>query len=99
MIKRIVKMSFMPEKVDDFKAIFKNNWQYIKGFKGCHHVELLQDKKNTNVFFTYSMWESEEHLNAYRDSELFSKVWGATKLLFNDKPQAWSVNQLDFDFD
>jgi len=34
MIKRIVKMSFVPEKIEDFKSIFENNWQYIKGFKG-----------------------------------------------------------------
>jgi quinol monooxygenase YgiN len=97
MIKRIVKMSFDPARVEDFKTIFKNNWKYIKGFEGCSHVELLQDKLHSHVFFTYSIWQSEEHLNRYRDSELFAKVWGATKALFNDKPQAWSVNELKFD--
>lgn len=89
-------MSFAPGKVEDFKSIFENNWKYIKGFEGCDHVELLQDKLNTNIFFTFSLWKSEEHLNAYRDSELFSRVWGATKILFNDKPQAWSLNELNF---
>ena len=96
MIKRIVKMSFVPEKIEDFKSIFENNWQYINGFKGCDHVELLQDKLNKNIFFTFSLWQSEEHLNAYRNSELFAKVWGATKILFNDKPSAWSLDELDF---
>ena len=97
MIKRIVKMSFVPEKVEDFKMIFKNNWKYIKGFEGCSHVELLQDKLHSNIFFTFSLWQSEEHLNAYRDSELFANVWGATKILFNDKPQAWSLIEQTFD--
>lgn len=97
MIKRIVKMSFMPEKVEAFKSIFENNWKFIKGFEGCSHVELLQDKLDPGVFFTYSLWQSEEHLNAYRNSELFSKVWSATKVLFNDKPQAWSVQEVSFD--
>jgi len=96
MIKRIVKMSFVPEKVEDFKAIFEKNWTLIKGFEGCAHVELLQDKLHPNVFFTFSLWKSEEHLNAYRDSELFGSVWGATKALFNDKPQAWSLSELNF---
>lgn len=96
MIKRIVKMSFDPGKVEDFKAIFKTNWQYISGFDGCSHVELLQDKLHSNIFFTFSLWQSEEHLNAYRDSELFARVWGATKQLFNDKPQAWSLTELRF---
>ena len=96
MIKRIVKMSFVPGKVEEFKMIFQANWQYIKGFEGCQHVELLQDKLHSNVFFTFSLWQSEEHLNAYRDSELFAKVWSATKILFNDKPQAWSLDELQF---
>ena len=96
MIKRIVKMSFMPEKVEEFKNIFLTNWQRIKGFEGCSHVELLQDENNPSLFFTYSLWQSEEHLNSYRNSELFSKVWGATKILFNDKPQAWSVKEISF---
>lgn len=94
MIKRIVKMSFKPENIEDFKHIFKTNWQKIKGFEGCSHVELLQDEHAPNIFFTYSLWESETHLNNYRHSELFEKVWGATKILFNDKPQAWTVKEV-----
>lgn len=97
MIKRIVKMSFMPDKCEAFKKIFETNWTFIKGFEGCNHVELLQDENNSSIFFTYSLWLSEEHLNKYRDSELFSKVWGATKVLFNDKPQAWTVKEICFD--
>lgn len=96
MIKRIVKMSFAPDKVEDFKEVFRTNWTFIRGFEGCDHVELLQDELHPNIFFTYSLWKSEEHLNAYRDSELFAKVWGKTKILFNDKPQAWTVKELKF---
>ncbi len=94
MIKRIVKMSFKPEHINTFKTIFKNNWQHIKGFKGCQHVELLQDKNNPCVFFTYSLWDNEESIETYRNSELFNTVWAATKILFNDKPQAWSVAEV-----
>jgi heme oxygenase (mycobilin-producing) len=90
-------MSFTPEKVEEFKTIFKTNWKLIKGFEGCDHVELLQDQFSPNVFFTYSLWRSQEQLDAYRNSELFSKVWSVTKQLFNDKPQAWSVKELKFD--
>ena len=96
MIKRIVKMSFQTGKVEEFKSVFEANWKLIAGFEGCKHVELLQDRTHPNIFFTFSVWESEDHLNAYRDSELFAKVWGKTKILFNDKPQAWSLNDLSF---
>lgn len=90
-------MSFRPEEVPAFKAIFETNWPSIRGFSGCSHVELLQDENDTTVFFTYSLWESEKHLNAYRDSELFGRVWGAARLLFRDKPQAWSLREVNFD--
>jgi len=96
MIKRIVKMSFKPEHISDFVEVFKTNWNKIKNFEGCEHVELLQDESNPNIFFTYSLWQSEEHLNKYRDSELFKIVWSKTKTLFNDKPEAWSVKELKF---
>ena len=96
MIKRIVKMSFNSENIEAFKTIFETNWTKIKGFEGCEHVELLQDKNNPEIFFTYSLWQSEEHLDNYRNSELFNGVWASTKALFNAKPEAWSVDQLLF---
>lgn len=89
-------MSFKPESVEGFKKIFETNWQRIKGFEGCSHVELLQDENQPGIFFTYSLWQSEAHLNAYRNSELFANVWGATKVLFNAKPEAWTVKQIEF---
>ncbi len=96
MIKRIVKMSFELEKVEKFKSIYELNWHKIKGFEGCLHVELLQDRSSPSIFFTYSNWESENHLNNYRDSILFKTVWASTKVLFNQKPEAWTLNVLEF---
>ena len=89
-------MSFMPEKVEEFKHIFKTNWQHIKGFEGCEHVELLQSETEPHIFFTFSLWKDETFLEKYRRSQLFETVWSATKKLFDDKPQAWSVKELEF---
>lgn len=96
MIKRIVKMSFELEEVEKFKSIYELNWHKIKGFEGCFHVELLQDRSSPSIFFTYSNWESENHLNNYRDSIVFKTVWASTKVLFNQKPEAWTLNVLEF---
>ncbi len=96
MIKRIVKMSFELEKVEKFKSIYELNWHKIKGFEGCLHVELLQDHSSPSIFFTYSNWESENHLNNYRESILFKTVWASTKVLFNQKTEAWTLNVLEF---
>lgn len=93
MIVRIVQMTFKPENVDIFLHLFEERKQLIRHFEGCTHLELWQDAHAANIFFTYSMWDSEEHLNHYRFSELFKDTWARTKALFAEKPQAWSVNR------
>ncbi len=94
MINRFVKMTFHPENIDRFKDIFIASQPLIAAMEGCIHVELMQDINNPSVFFTYSTWESPVFLEAYRHSELFQGVWAKTKILFSDKPEAWSVNPL-----
>ena len=94
MIKRIVKMTFQAEKTADFEAIFKNAKPKILNMEGCKHLELWRSTAQPNVFFTYSFWQSEYHLNEYRSSELFCKTWKVTKALFEDKPAAWSVEEI-----
>lgn len=91
---RIVKMSFSEENIDTFLANFHSNKDKIRAVEGCELLELLRDKNNTNIFFTYSYWKSEADLENYRQSDLFKSVWSKTKVLFNNKPQAWSVNKL-----
>lgn len=92
MIIRIVKMSFEPSKVKDFLEVFDASKERIRSFEGCSHLKLLNDINSPNIFFTYSHWESEAHLDAYRNSELFQATWARTKVLFNAKPEAWSVD-------
>lgn len=87
-------MSFEPSKIEQFLANFDAKKQQIRNFEGCGFLELYRDKEKTNVFFTYSFWKSEADLENYRHSELFKGVWAETKILFNDKPEAWSVDKL-----
>ena len=93
MIVRIVQMTFRTEAITDFEQLFEERKERIRHFGGCRHLELWQDSANPAIFFTYSHWESEAHLNHYRFSEFFKDTWGRTKALFADKPQAWSVMQ------
>jgi len=95
MLVRIVKMSFSEEHIDTFLANFHHNKIEIRNFKGCRLLELYRDKQDSNVFFTYSYWNSETDLEHYRNSELFKTVWAQTKPLFNNKPQAWSVEKIE----
>lgn len=95
MLVRIVKMTFNPEKIDEFLINFNASKNEIRNFAGCRLLELYRDKNNTNVFFTYSYWDDELALENYRNSSLFNEVWAKTKVLFSERPQAWSVNKLN----
>jgi quinol monooxygenase YgiN len=95
MLVRIVKLSIDNKHIAQFKSNFEVSKQNIRQFKGCQFLELYQEKHNKNLFFTYSYWNSEEDLNNYRNSDLFLGIWAKTKPMFNDKPEAWSVNKLD----
>lgn len=94
MFVRIVKMSFHPENIDKFLANFDKKKEFIRNSPGCRLLELYRGKQDENIFFTYSYWDKEEDLENYRNSELFKEVWAETKVLFNDRPQAWSVDKV-----
>lgn len=91
MIIRVVKLYFASEHIEAFKQVFEESSPVIHTFDGCSHVALWQDIHDPCRFFTYSHWESEDALNAYRHSDFFKATWAKTKALFADKPEAWSV--------
>ena len=88
-------MSFDPSKIDEFLSNFELNKNKIRAFEGCNLLELYRDQNNTNVYFTYSYWNTEKDLENYRNSDLFKAVWARTKTLFNKKPEAWSVDKIE----
>ncbi len=94
MITRLVKLELTADKADQFKIIFDQYKDRIKAQEGCFQVELLQDENNPSLFFTHSIWESEDHLNRYRKSTLFGEVWPKTKTFFTNKAEAWSLNKV-----
>lgn len=91
---RIVKMTFQEDKIPEFLSNFDKVKQHIRDFDGVERLELLNDKNNPNIYFTYSFWKSEQHLENYRHSDLFKSVWAKTKPLFASKAEAWSVDQI-----
>jgi heme-degrading monooxygenase HmoA len=94
MITRIVKLSFREEAVSAFLSIFEESKASIAAFPGQKDLTLLRDRMHHHVFFTISIWENAEALEAYRKSELFASVWSRTKALFAEKAEAWSLDEL-----
>jgi len=94
MIIRIVKMSFQPDKTSDFLSVFNKSKEKIASVEGIISLELIRDRDNKNIFFTISKWKNEDFLEKYRKSELFQNTWSKTKILFNQKPEAWSTETI-----
>lgn len=92
---RIVKMIFRFEETQNFEELFNAVKPKIENQEGCNGVQLLRDIKDNRIYFTYSNWDSETHLQAYRNSELFAETWKKTKALFDGKPEAWSVDAIE----
>ena len=90
---RIVKLTLKPEYVNDFLNHFESVKNDINSFPGCKGIKLLQDKKDENILFTYSQWESEDDLENYRSSDLFQSIWPTVKQWFGGKAEAWSTDQ------
>lgn len=93
MMKRIVKMKFRKESVETFLNLFESVKFKISGLEDCHSLELVQ-AFDEQTFFTISIWENEEALNAYRNSEMFKETWTVVKTLLEIKAEAWSTNSL-----
>jgi quinol monooxygenase YgiN len=88
---RVVRLTFMPDRVNEFLEIFRDSVALIRSSEGCRGVRLMRDADSPNVFFTISLWESAGHLERYRDSELFRDTWAHTKVLFAAPPLAHST--------
>lgn len=95
MVARIVKMTFKENLIEQFLEVFEQSKIAIRQFQGCQHLELHRGKDHPTIFFTYSHWESEEALQQYRNSTLFKQTWAKTKVLFDAKAEAWTLEMID----
>ncbi len=87
-------MTFQETKIDNFKDLAMTIKDRIRNFPGCEHLDLLQDNSESNIFFSYSYWQSEDALNEYRKSDFFRQTWSKTRQWFSAKPEAWTLDHL-----
>ena len=95
MLLRTVRMTFRPDRLDAFLALFAEARPRIRAAPGCRHLELWQDTRFPNVVTTYSEWDDAEALDAYRHSDLFRSTWARTTPLFAAAPVAHSQTRAD----
>jgi quinol monooxygenase YgiN len=87
-------MTFMESRIDDFMDLEKSICRDIRRFKGCRHLEILQDIHNRCVFFSYSHWESESDLEDYRRADFFKETWATLCRWFREAPETWTLKIL-----
>lgn len=95
MIVRIVKLTFQEGKAEEFIGIFQKTKKKIRHFRGNIFLELLRDKKDTNVFMTYSVWSTEHDLERYRESELFQETWATIKVMFAKNAEVMTMDRIE----
>lgn len=90
MIIRIVELQFESDSASRAVKLVKDIAPKVRQSSGCLHLEILVDVRKGGHISTYSKWESEDHLNAYRDSQLFKNFWASVKPHFKVPARAWS---------
>lgn len=90
MLLRTVRMTFDPSRVEAFLELFAEARPKIRAQPGCHHLELWRDARFPNVLTTFSRWDDDDALQAYRHSDLFRTTWKRTTPLFAAAPVARS---------
>lgn len=96
MIIRIVELKINTENLDKASDLLAEASSKVRGMKGCSHLHILSDIRKTNHITTYSYWDTEADLDAYRHSEVFKSFWGEIKPLFALPARAWSSKTLHY---
>jgi (4S)-4-hydroxy-5-phosphonooxypentane-2,3-dione isomerase len=87
-------MTFRNDACDAFLELFETYKNQIRGAEGCEYLELLRERPDSNVFFTYSHWREDKYLQQYRESETFAVVWPKTKAMFAAPAETWSTEAI-----
>ena len=90
MIIRIVDLQIQERHIERAKELISEVAPKVRAFNGCLYLELNYDLHKLGHVQTYSRWISEDHLNEYRDSDVFLSFWKNLKPLFEIPARAWS---------
>ena len=81
MILVTMKMVVLPVKRKEFLQTIQALIQSIRNEKGCIKCSACQDIENKNIFRLLEEWETQQDLDHYLRSDLFTVLLGAKNLL------------------
>ncbi len=96
MVIRLVRMRFRSEEVERFLALYDRAYPVIVKQPGCHSVQLVREVNDPTAFATWSVWNDEASLDAYRRSAFFRNFsfWPEVKALFRLPAEAVSFKEM-----
>jgi|GEM_PF-2597853 hypothetical protein len=94
MILRVVKMKVNEHKLTAFRMFMDNLYDEKLRMSGCLHFDYFEEKRNSNVFYSYTIWENIKFLKEYKKSDLFKEVVQTLRYLCSEEPQAWTIENV-----
>ena len=96
MLIRLVRMYFRPDEVERFLTMYEQTRPIIASQPGCRSVQLVRQIDDPAAFATWSIWDDQAALDAYRRSEFFRSFWPEVRALFRAPAEAVSFEQIEF---
>ncbi len=90
-------MTLKEAHVDSFKKRIPIISIEVRRVSGCMHNDIFRDKNKDNVFYSYTIWNSEEDIEKYLNSQYYKEIWNDLWDYFKIEPQAWKIDNI-FDY-
>ncbi len=91
MFMRIVSIKILPDKMNEFRLLYKNDIvPALKITKGCRYAYLSESMKEDNKIFSVTIWDSRQDAENYEKRGLFEELIERTKHTFSDLSQ-WKM--------
>lgn len=98
MIKRIVRLTVKDTAASEaFQEIYRSRNPFKNGVKGCRDVKVMKDVNDENVYYTVSIWDHNDDLEAYRESEYFAETWPMVKAQLSKRAEAFSMTESEIE--
>ena len=94
MILAILEMTALPAKRKEFLQTVQAMIQKIRKEKGCIKCYACQDIEDENTFRLLEEWETQQNLDHYLRSDLFTVLLGAKNLM--SEPLEIKFNTVSF---
>ena len=97
MIIRVVKIPIKDASINSFIKRIPIISNEVRRVSGCIHNDIFRDKMKENIFYSYTIWNSDEDIEKYLGSQYYKDIWGDLWDYFEGTPKSWKIDNI-FDY-